>query len=62
MVAHFSEVMVWSLAYVIVPRPRRLSIITLNSDTPRSLLRMDFRAEPMLVFVPGVDPKRARKR
>jgi hypothetical protein len=34
------------------------SIITPNSDTPYSLLWMDLRAEPMIISVPAVDPKR----
>jgi hypothetical protein len=34
------------------------AIPTPNSDTPYSLLWMDLRAEPMVVSVPAVDPKR----
>ena len=33
---------------------RRHTIICAGSDTPRSLLWMDFRAELMVVFVPGL--------
>src|SRR5580692_6247504 len=34
------------------------AIITPNSDTPYSLLWMDLRAEPIVLSVPAVDPKR----
>jgi hypothetical protein len=34
------------------------SIVTPNSDTPYSLLWLDLRAEPMVISVPAVDPKR----
>jgi hypothetical protein len=34
------------------------AIITPNSDTPYSVLWMDLRAEPMVLSVPAVDPKR----
>ncbi|MCW2284355.1 hypothetical protein M2323_002096 [Rhodoblastus acidophilus] len=34
------------------------AVITPNSDTPYSLLAMDLRAEPMVISVPDVDPKR----
>jgi hypothetical protein len=34
------------------------SIVTPNSDTPYSMLWLDLRAEPMVISVPAVDPKR----
>src|SRR6201988_1223318 len=34
------------------------AIVTPNSDTPYSILWMDLRAEPMVLSVPAVDPKR----
>src|SRR5580693_963143 len=34
------------------------AIVTPNSDTPYSFLWMDLRAEPMVISVPAVDPKR----
>jgi hypothetical protein len=34
------------------------AIVTPNSDTPYSLLWLDLRAEPMVLTVPAVDPKR----
>ena len=34
------------------------AIVTPNSDTPYSLLFMDLRAEPIVLSVPAVDPKR----
>jgi hypothetical protein len=34
------------------------AVITPNSDTPYSILWMDLRAEPMVLSVPAVDPKR----
>ncbi len=34
------------------------AVITPNSDTPYSLLFMDLRAEPVVLSVPAVDPKR----
>jgi hypothetical protein len=34
------------------------AIVTPNSDTPYSLLWMDLRAEPIVLSVPAVDPKR----
>ena len=34
------------------------AIVTPNSDTPYSFLWMDLRAEPMVLSVPAVDPKR----
>ena len=34
------------------------TIITPNSDTPYSLLWLDLRAEPIVISVPAVDPKR----
>jgi len=34
------------------------AVVTPNSDTPYSLLWMDLRAEPVVISVPAVDPKR----
>lgn len=34
------------------------AIVTPNSDTPYSMLWLDLRAEPMIISVPAVDPKR----
>lgn len=34
------------------------AIVTPNSDTPYSLVQFDLRAEPMVICVPAVDPKR----
>ena len=34
------------------------SVITPNSDTPYSMLWLDLRAEPIVISVPAVDPKR----
>lgn len=34
------------------------AIVTPNSDTPYSFVWMDLRAEPIVISVPGVDPKR----
>src|SRR6266852_3435682 len=34
------------------------AIVTPNSDTPYSFVRMDLRAEPVVLSVPAVDPKR----
>lgn len=38
--------------------PADTAIVTPNSDTPYSFLWMDLRAEPMVLSVPAVDPKR----
>ena len=37
---------------------RDTAVVTPNSDTPYSMLWMDLRAEPMVLTVPAVDPKR----
>src|SRR5580692_420878 len=34
------------------------AVVTPNSDTPYSFLWMDLRAEPLVISVPAVDPKR----
>jgi hypothetical protein len=34
------------------------AVITPNSDTPYSMLFMDLRTEPIILSVPGIDPKR----
>ena len=38
--------------------PADKAIVTPNSDTPYSMLMMDLRAEPLVICVPSVDPKR----
>ncbi len=38
--------------------PADKAIVTPNSDTPYSMLSMDLRAEPLVLCVPSVDPKR----
>lgn len=38
--------------------PRDTAIPTPNSDTPYSMVWLDLRAEPMVISVPDVDPKR----
>ena len=37
---------------------RDTAVVTPNSDTPYSLAFMDLRAEPIVLSVPAVDPKR----
>jgi hypothetical protein len=34
------------------------AVVTPNSDTPYSVVWMDLRAEPLVLSVPPVDPKR----
>jgi hypothetical protein len=41
-----------------VATPADKAIVTPNSDTPYSLLWMDLRAEPLVLCVPAIDPKR----
>jgi len=41
-----------------VATPKDTAIITPNSDTPYSFLWMDLRAEPVVISVPAIDPKR----
>ncbi len=41
-----------------VATPADKAIVTPNSDTPYSILWMDLRAEPLVLCVPAVDPKR----
>jgi hypothetical protein len=44
-----------------IPRvftPADKAIVSPNSDTPYSMLGMDLRAEPMVLTVPAIDPKR----
>jgi hypothetical protein len=38
--------------------PEDTAIITPNSDTPYSFISMDLRAEPIVITVPAMDPKR----
>jgi hypothetical protein len=38
--------------------PADKAIVTPNSDTPYSMVSMDLRAEPLVLCVPAVDPKR----
>ena len=37
---------------------RDTSVVTPNSDTPYSMLWLDLRAEPVIISVPAIDPKR----
>ena len=44
-----------------IPRvftPADTAIVSPNSDTPYSMLGMDLRAEPLVLTVPAIDPKR----
>ncbi|GAB3513892.1 DUF1254 domain-containing protein [Pseudoxanthomonas daejeonensis] len=41
-----------------VATPDDTAVVTPNSDTPYSILWLDLRAEPMVISVPEVDPKR----
>ncbi len=34
------------------------TVVTANSDTPYSMRGLDLRAEPIVISVPAVDPKR----
>lgn len=38
--------------------PKDTAVVSANSDTPYSLLWMDLRAEPVILTVPKIDPKR----
>ena len=38
--------------------PRDTAIVTPNSDTPYSMMWMDLRAEPLVLTLPEIDPKR----
>ena len=38
--------------------PKDTAVVTPNADTPYSMLWMDLRAEPIVISVPAVDPKR----
>ena len=38
--------------------PKDTAVVSANSDTPYSLLWMDLRAEPIVLCVPKIDPKR----
>ena len=38
--------------------PKDTAIVTPNSDTPYSMMWMDLRAEPLVLTLPEIDPKR----